>query len=389
MAVLTRIYATRDQARAAYDALVKNEFGTRSIALLLPAAPSPQPPDTAAPAATPAYVPPQVAGISRPDVTTPPAAVAAAPQTTATDATRDAVRAGTLLGAEAEYFLDRVNEGLSVVAVDPPFGRSARAIDLLDAQNPIEPAADAPPAPVTVAEPYRTMSERSTPLSSALGFKVLGGGADPLSRSCGFPTLSRGRSFMSRWFAELSATDFTVSAIFGMPIRSRKATPLSSLLGMPVSSGRSGDGWKRSFGLRMLSNRAAPLSAFFGIPLLKGHYRHEDYAPARDESSVRNRAAPLSDVLWISPLAKNRHSNLVRMFPALTQPGFALSSLLNLPLLSREAAPLSKLLNLRTRSGDSAKQWKSSFGFPLISKNPAPLSSFLGLRVLSRSRLLY
>jgi hypothetical protein len=119
-------------------------------------------------------------------------------------------------------------------------------------------------------------------------------------------------------------------------------------------------------------NQAAPLSAALGWDVL-------------------SRSTETYSEFWGFPvLAKSRPTFLGRWFPALTRPGFALSSLLGLGLLSRNGAPLSSLLGLPVKSGRSGEAWTSSFGLPLLIRhNPAPLSSSLGLPLLVRKRWTY
>ena len=66
-------------------------------------------------------------------------------------------------------------------------------------------------------------------------------------------------------FPPLSSPDY---ALFGQPKLSQNAAPLSSMIGMPVKSGKSGDEWKTSMGLPLLSKNPTPLSSFFGLAVL-------------------------------------------------------------------------------------------------------------------------
>ena len=89
--------------------------------------------------------------------------------------------------------------------------------------------------------------------------------------------------------------------------------------------------------------------------------------------------------------------------------GAALSSMLGLPVLSKDPTPLSSMIGMPALSLDQDSSTRlmqdpgplsrlfglpllsrnrpktSSFGLPLLSRNPTPLSSMLGLKVLSRN----
>jgi len=111
-------------------------------------------------------------------------------------------------------------------------------------------------------------------------------------------------------------------------------------------------------------------------------------------------AAPLSDFLGISPLAKGRTFG-PPLFPELASPHFSLSSLFRIPQLTNKAAPLSGLFGLKIktdnpaplssltgitlRSGKAAPL-SSLTGLPLLTKKAAPLSSLLGLPVLTKKQ---
>jgi hypothetical protein len=110
------------------------------------------------------------------------------------------------------------------------------------------------------------------------------------------------------------------------------------------------------------------------------------------ERLPRHHPAPFSAHIGMPPLSRGR-SFLSRMFPALTNPRFALFG--RNPIIS-SPAPLSSLFGMKTLKERSAP-WEKSFGWPLLmkkgrptslglpllSRNPAPLSSLFGLRVLS------
>ncbi len=138
--------------------------------------------------------------------------------------------------------------------------------------------------------------------------------------------------------------------------------------------------WRSSFGLPLLSSDPAPLSSKLGLLVSTG-------------GPLRGHPAPLSTILGLPALSHGR-SVLSRLFGELASAHFAL---FGRSALSSRAAPLSSLVGLKTLSGRSGPSWSrsfglpiltsgspSSFGLPLLSRNPAPLSSLFGLRVLSR-----
>jgi hypothetical protein len=95
-------------------------------------------------------------------------------------------------------------------------------------------------------------------------------------------------------------------------------------------------------------DEAAPLSSALRIPVL-----------------IRNSPAPISRTFGMPPLSKGRTSWLTALFGELTRPDWAFSSVLGLPLLSRNPAPLSSLFGLKTVTASSGP-WKTSFGLPLL-----------------------
>ena len=131
---------------------------------------------------------------------------------------------------------------------------------------------------------FKMLSSHASPLSSLIGVHLLSGrintldyspvehrskvreNAAPLSGFLRMKLLSSTPlSFMSRIMSPLTRSDF---ALLGKPNLSGNAAPLSSMLGMPVKSGKSGDAFKSSFGFRLLSSNPAPLSSFFGFSVL-------------------------------------------------------------------------------------------------------------------------
>ncbi|MEO1089933.1 MAG: hypothetical protein AAFX81_04835 [Pseudomonadota bacterium] len=134
----------------------------------------------------------------------------------------------------------------------------------------------------------------------------------------------------------------------------------------------------------------------------------DDYGPVDTDlvlpplESTRRSPTPLSDALDFAPLwqsaprtvsgflgmselARWRKTFLAPEGATLASPYFALSSMFGMGLLSKSAAPLSSLLNLKVKSGQSGSTWTKSFGFPMLTKSDSGYRSFLGLPLLSRS----
>jgi hypothetical protein len=263
---------------------------------------------------------------------------------------------------------------------------------------------------------FPLLSSDPAPLSSAIGLLPLSGG--PLrthpagfSATLGLPTLSHGRTFLSRLFGELASPHF---ALFGRSGLSRKAAPLSSLVGLKPLSGKSGPRWRSSFGFPMLM-RGSQTS--FGFPMLSrsrsvlsafGELTSPDYA-LFGRVALNPNPAPLSSLAGLKtlsgksgarwrrsfgfpilmrgshtsfgfPLLSDRRSVLSRLFGELTSPHFAF---FGRSKLSRKAAPLSSLVGLKTLSGGSGPAWQRSLGFPMLTGG-SPTS--LGLPLLAPSR---
>jgi hypothetical protein len=227
MLMIARCYQTEDQARGAFDALINNGFEDKSTVLLTAARDGGE-------------------SVAPLDVTA-------------------AMHAGSVLGEHVGFYASQLEAGLAVVVVGPHFGRSRQAEAILDEYNPL-PISHLPPP-----EPFVPLSERQTPLSSALGMALLSDQATPMSDFWGLNVLSDGRSFLSRLLPEL-APNFTLSRLFGMGLLSDNATPMSSLAGISIKSRRL-ENASSSFGQPLKTNKATPLSSLLNIPLLSKRER--------------------------------------------------------------------------------------------------------------------
>ena len=343
MSMITRYYASAEQASHAYQDLIQHGFSESIISLITPAS-------------------------SNSDDQT----------SVSKDMVSAAMKFGAQMGEQVDISTDNIARGYSMLAVEAPFGYSYEALNILDKYSPIaveEPEADEPvPTPALI-------SDRPAPFSSAIGLKVLTDSSWTLSEFIGIG-FSAKRSFLSNWFSELTSSDFKFSNMFGMSMLSSNPAPFSSMFGLPTKSGKSGDGWTRSMGFKMLTDNPAPFSSFVGIPLLKDQYDLESYSPRRYRCNLSN-PAPFSSTFGLPVLTKGGQSFIAGMFPTLCSGDFKFSSMFGMPLLSQNPAPLSSMFGMPTKSGKSGPEWKSSFGFPLLTKCSTPLSSALGWPVLS------
>lgn len=343
---IVRMYADEAKARQALKALRDERFAQDDVNLLLPSQ-----------------------------------AVAAA-ASDSLDSLVSALLGGGVGRTAAKAIADAVRGGQSMVVVRAAWGLAGAAARVLDANDP-------------VADPLPQSSEPA----------VAWDGAAPLSSALRMPTLMRGTAMpLSNLFAieDLAPSRPLIGglvshrfALFGEPALSRKASPLSSLFGLPTLTrgGKAFFGGLASnafhlFGTPRLRRNAAPLSSMLGWPLL-----------SRRRARVWEDAAPLSSALGLRTLV--RPDELPRRGPpdnlAASKPiiGGLVShrfSLFGEPGLSRRAAPLSSLFGLPTLTragkpffGGLASHGFYLFGKPYLSRNPAPLSSLFGLGTLRRN----
>lgn len=102
----------------------------------------------------------------------------------------------------------------------------------------------------------------------------------------------------------------------------------------------------------------APLSSGFRIPVL-----------------WRNRPDPFSRLLARPTLTEGR--TFESKYPELKDPGWTFSSRLGLPLLSGNQRGRASL------SGRTGDAWKRSLGLPMLSREPAPFSKMLNMHLLT------
>lgn len=116
--------------------------------------------------------------------------------------------------------------------------------------------------------PFPTTANCPAPLSSLLGWQTKPAARKgksnpaPFSSVTGWPTLSRRQSGAKVPLPLLASPRFTLTG--GFSLISRKATPLSSMLGLGTVS-RKAAPLSSMLGLGTVSRRAAPLSSLFGL----------------------------------------------------------------------------------------------------------------------------
>jgi hypothetical protein len=194
-----------------------------------------------------------------------------------------AVDGGNLPQTYGKIASDSLQQGLTVLAVDPPFGTGAPVTKILDGFEPVK--VDRPDA----AKEPRLASEQM-----------------------GIPLLLKGRSIFG---GELSSSPYSflgspklsndpapLSSKAGMKLLSESdPTPLSSRFKMKVLSASKTD-WKRSMGLPMLSSNPAPLSSLFRMKTLSEPKK--EWTHSMGQPLLSSEPAPLSKLMGWSVLSK-------------------------------------------------------------------------------------
>lgn len=230
MSVIARYYETAQQARKALQSLEEEGVPRRVMALL----------------ETP-----------KESVQTPEGGEAVSTVST-TEVVAGAMRAGRLLGEHAEFYSSNLKPGQALLVVEAPFGYTVTIKDIMESHGALDLTHEPPPEP---KPPYIPLSRRPSPLSDMLGWQVLSSSPDTYSQFWGFPELANRLSFLGRWFPTLTRPTFALSSLFGMGLLSREGAPLSSMFGLPIKSGASGDAWTSSFGMPLLTKSGPVLAA--------------------------------------------------------------------------------------------------------------------------------
>lgn len=173
----------------------------------------------------------------------------------ADDVSVGALTAMGLAEPKAQRFVQSVEGGGAVLAVEPPFGIGAHVIEILERSRPGDTGVTQ--AIETRARSYNETSfgarDDAAPFSAAMGWRTLSNDPAPLSRWLGLPTLLKKGT--------------TKQSTFGVPLLSSEAAPLSAKLGLPVLSHDPAP-LSSKLGLPVLSDDPAPLSRLLGLPVL-------------------------------------------------------------------------------------------------------------------------
>jgi hypothetical protein len=278
--------------------------------------------------------------------------------------------AGFVLQDQARVYAEQVQQGHSLVAVRAGFGYGQLATQILGREGPLDTGLEARP-------PSDIAWDEGAPLSCGLKLPVLlRDKPSPISNLIGLSPLGSGLTFGGPKYKELSDANYTFSSKLGLPLISRNQLSKTKL------TGKSGASWTSSWGLPMLSRNPAPLSSMLGLEVSTGPLPpHEP--------------APFSARIGFPTLSHGR-SMLSRLFGEIGSSKFALFG--RNPLIS-SPAPASKLFGLPTLK-DSETPYRptvpqpllvedgaglsSKLGLPLLTKGPGHLSSLFGLPLLTR-----
>jgi hypothetical protein len=231
MLMIARLYPNEGAAQAAAAALLEAGYRQEDVTMLsVPAAAAAMPAEAA-------------------DEDAPAPAAPAIDMATA-------VRAGKMLGEQADFYLSRLTDGRALVVATPPAFDSHRAEKILDANDPL-PDSHLPPK-----KPFVPFSEQATPFSNLLGMPLLTDSDTPFSDLLGFGFKEESLSHLSRWFKPL-APGFTFSSLLGW---STKASRDTFFPGSTRSTRL--DGKTSSFGMNLRTRNDTPFSSLLGLPLL-------------------------------------------------------------------------------------------------------------------------
>ena len=201
MALITRLYETREMAEAAADKLTREELGSGTELIT-----AVQPPDTRAQAAAPLL---------------------------------DRIRQAGVPPSHADILAEHVGRGQTLLVTNPLFFQGVSASEILDRFHPVTVALPSLDYQPTEAE------RRAAPFSAWLGWRVLSHDPAPLSGRFGWPVLQRRQA--------LFTSHETIAS------QSREAAPLSRAVKLPTLTDTPAP-LSAAVKLRTLWDRAAPLS---------------------------------------------------------------------------------------------------------------------------------
>lgn len=145
------------------------------------------------------------------------------------DAIAASIMKGYVLKSHAKVYAEGIRRGGALVTVHAPFGTAVAAMQILDQHGPIDAG---------VAEPEDRLPawDDATPVSSALRIPVLLPDNATFARFWNIPALAKRPRTSSEALGirELSQSSGAFTGTFGMALLSNKATPLSSMFGLPV-----------------------------------------------------------------------------------------------------------------------------------------------------------
>jgi hypothetical protein len=143
------------------------------------------------------------------------------------DPVLSSILSGYVLKAHAKVYAAEVHQGRAMVAIRPPFGTGGIAEELMDECNPVKSAL------VIEQRDPMPMWDEAAPFSSAFGLPVLVRATAPFSAFWVLPVVTRRLKSLG---AALGIPEVIRSSwyLFGEPKLSRSATPLSSMLGLPL-----------------------------------------------------------------------------------------------------------------------------------------------------------
>jgi hypothetical protein len=131
--------------------------------------------------------------------------------------------------SHAKVLADGIRRGGTLVTVHALFGSAGTAIEVLESHGPID-------AGVPDTSDRLNPWDDAAPLSSVLNFPPLLSNDATFSRFWNVPVLTkRGSTLFSKFgMPEISGSSGPYKGVLGQSLISHKATPLSSMLGLPV-----------------------------------------------------------------------------------------------------------------------------------------------------------
>ncbi len=130
----------------------------------------------------------------------------------------------------------KLGPGTSMVAIETPYGGTAKAMRMLDRFNPISLSEDE-----TTSYQEQLISEQAAPFSDAIGLSTLCDSSYTMSSYFGLNTLTNKTSYLPI-FGELARSDYSFFGMFGLPSLTNNAAPYSAFFGKPLMQDRTGAG---------------------------------------------------------------------------------------------------------------------------------------------------